>query len=110
MSYEKLGNLYVANGDTPAALKAYQDALAIRKTLVALDPNIVQWRIDVAGSNGKLMLLNKDLNKKSEAIKYGEEALFILRELNKANKLDTDTKSWIAVTESYLAELRSQGK
>jgi tetratricopeptide (TPR) repeat protein len=110
VSYNKVGDLYKANGDTPAALKAYQDSLLIRNKLVELDPNVVQWRVDIAGSNGKLMLFYKNLGKKAEAIKHGEEALSILLELNKANKLDANTKPWITATESYLAELREQKK
>ena len=44
VSYERLGDVWMARGKLNEALKAYQDGLAIRERLIATDPNNTLWQ------------------------------------------------------------------
>ena len=48
------GDLYVANGDTPAALKSYQDSHELVKKLVELEPKQAEWQHDLSLSYNKI--------------------------------------------------------
>jgi len=42
--------MHLKSGDNAAALKAYQDGLAIAKRLAELDPNHTEWQRDLSVS------------------------------------------------------------
>ena len=44
MSYEKVGDVLVAQGNLPDALKSYRDGLAIRERLAHADPGNAGWQ------------------------------------------------------------------
>jgi hypothetical protein len=48
VSYEKIGNVQVEQGDLPAALKSHQDGLAIMDRLTKAHPGIAGWQHDLA--------------------------------------------------------------
>ena len=54
ISQEKLGNLAVAQGDLPGALRRFTDCLAIRERLAASDPANAEWQRDLSVSHAKL--------------------------------------------------------
>ena len=54
VSYIKVGNVQVAQGDQSGALKSYRDSLAIRERLARSDPGNASWQRDLAVSHAKL--------------------------------------------------------
>lgn len=90
VSYDRLGAIYEANGDRGAALKAYQDSLAIRNKLVEMDINNVQWQTDMVVSY--VRLAGVELSKKRD---YLNKALIILENLNAENRLSAEQQNWI---------------
>jgi len=51
VSYERVGDMHRNSGDNAAALKVYQDGLAIAKRLAELDPNHTEWQRDLSVSH-----------------------------------------------------------
>ena len=54
VSYNKLGDVAIAQGDLEAAARAYRDGLAIRSKLADSDPRNSQWQRDLSVSYNKL--------------------------------------------------------
>ena len=50
MSYDKVGDVLVAQGNLPEALKSYHDSLAIRDRLAKSDPGNAGWQRDLSVS------------------------------------------------------------
>jgi len=47
VSYNKVGDVLVAQGNLPGALASFKDSLAIRDRLAKADPNNAGWQRDV---------------------------------------------------------------
>lgn len=54
MSYEKVGDVQVAQGDLAGALTSYRDSLAIRDRLADADPGNAGWQRDLSVSLNKV--------------------------------------------------------
>jgi tetratricopeptide (TPR) repeat protein len=57
VSYERVGDVRVAQGDLAGALKSYRDSLAIRERLVKTIFGDATWQSDLAGSYAKIGLV-----------------------------------------------------
>ena len=54
MSYNKIGDVLVAQGDGAGALAAYRKGLGIREALAARDPANTEWQRDLSVSYEKI--------------------------------------------------------
>ena len=54
VSYDRVGDVQVAQGDLAGALTSYRDSLAIRERLAQADPGNAGWRRDLAVSHNKI--------------------------------------------------------
>jgi hypothetical protein len=54
VSYERVGDVLVAQGNLPEALKSFRDGLAIRDRLAQADPGNAGWQRDLIVSCVKL--------------------------------------------------------
>ena len=54
MSYDKVGDVQVAQGDLAGALTSYRDSLAIRDRLAKSDPGNAGWQRDLSVSYEKV--------------------------------------------------------
>ena len=54
MSYEHVGDVLVAQGNLPEALKSFRDGLAIRDRLASADPGNAGWQRDLSVSYNKV--------------------------------------------------------
>ena len=54
VSYNKVGDVQVAQGDLAGALKSYRDSLAIRERLAQSDPGNARWQRDLSVSYEKV--------------------------------------------------------
>ena len=50
MSYDRVGDVLVAQGNFPEALKTFREGLAIRERLAAADPGNAGWQRDLSVS------------------------------------------------------------
>jgi tetratricopeptide (TPR) repeat protein len=85
VSYNKLGDVLVAQGDLAGALKPYRDSLAIRDKLAKADPGNAQWQYDLGISNeriGDIQMAQGDL---ASALKSYEARRDIISRLAKSD-------------------------
>ena len=63
MSYNKIGDVQVEQGDLAAALKSYGDGLAIAERLAKSDPGNARWQLDlgIVRKVGDVQLAQGDL-------------------------------------------------
>ncbi len=54
VSFDRVGNVQVAQGDLAGALKSYRDSLAIRERLATSDPGNAGWQRDLSVSFNKV--------------------------------------------------------
>jgi tetratricopeptide (TPR) repeat protein len=138
VSYQRIGDVQVAQGNLPAALASYQAGLAIGERLVARDASNTQWRNDlqfIIGRIGNLayrFVLARDFSRALEAADqvislapdevwvHGNRAhalMFLGREDEaralylryRGEKNVQGEKSWEAATIADFAEMRAAG-
>ena len=68
MSYEKVGDVQVAQGKLPDALASYQASLAIRERLAKSDPGNAGWQRDLAVSYANLADVYRRSNEPDKAL------------------------------------------
>ena len=68
MSYDKIGNVQLAQGDLAGALKSYRDNLAIAERLAKSDPGNADWRRDLAVSYGKVGIVQQAQGNLADAL------------------------------------------
>ena len=54
MSYDRIGDVLVAQGNLPEALKSFRDGLAIADRLAQADPGNALWQRDLSVSYNKI--------------------------------------------------------
>ena len=54
MSWNKLGDVRVAQGDLAGALRSYRDSLAITERLAKADPGNAEWQHDLSVSHERV--------------------------------------------------------
>jgi tetratricopeptide (TPR) repeat protein len=106
-SYERIGDVWRAQGESSKALASYQKSLDIREKLVK-DPAKTLWQMDLVDSLDKIatLLEKQSPPKKEAAINYYQRILAILRPLAAANRLAADQKGRIADVEKRLDALK----
>ena len=72
VSFERIGNVLVAQGDGPGALAAYRKGLAIRQALAARYPANANWQRDLIVSNVKLGKVTGDKAHVRRALEIAE--------------------------------------
>ena len=91
MSYEKVGDVLVAQGNLPEALKSFRDGLAIRDRLAHADPGNVGWQRDLSVSYEKVGDVLTAQGNLPEALKSFRDGLAIRDRLARA---DPDNAGW----------------
>src|SRR5205814_6178272 len=83
VSYDRLGNVAVAQGKLDDAARAYGDGLVIRNKLAAGDPSNTAWQRDVWVSYWKLADLAERRNQTAQARGYWKQAFDVLSAIDK---------------------------
>ena len=83
VSYNKLGDVAIAQGDLEAAARAYRDGLAIRSKLADSDPRNSEWQRDLYVSYWLLADLAEQSNQSKEARGYWQKAFDVLSGIDK---------------------------
>lgn len=96
VSYNRVGDVQVAQGDPAAALKSFSDSLAIRDRLAKSDPGNAGWQRDLAISCGRAAVVHREMGERSKALdllRKGHEIMARLTRLSPENarwKADLD--------------------
>ena len=85
VSYDKVGDVLVAQGNLPEALKTYRDALAITDRLAKSDPGNAGWQRDLSVSYNKIGDVLVAQGNLPEALKPTATALAIADRLAKSD-------------------------
>ncbi len=75
VSYNKIGDVLVAQGNLDEALARYRDGLAIRERLAAADPGNTEWQRDLSVSFNKIGDVLRAQGKLDEALAATATAL-----------------------------------
>ena len=68
VSFERVGDVLVAQGNLPEALKTYRDSLAIRDRLAKSDPGNAGWQRDLSVSFAKLAGVSRKMGASADAL------------------------------------------
>ena len=85
MSYDKVGDVLVAQGNLPEALKSYRDSLAICDRLAKSDPGNAGWQRDLSVSYNKVGDVLVAQGNLPEALKSYRDSLAIADRLAKSD-------------------------
>ena len=110
MSYERIGKIYQAKGDTGAALKLYQDSLLIRKKLVELDPNQVEWQRDLSVSYERIGKIYQAKGDTGAALKLYQDSLLIAQKLVELDPTNVQWQTDVAVSYVKLSQVEPNKK
>jgi Flp pilus assembly protein TadD len=90
ISYNKLGDVAVAQGKLDDAARAYSDGLAIVKTLAAGDPSNTEWQRDLSVSYHNLGDVAFDQGKLADAARNYSGGLAITKTLTAGDPNNTE--------------------
>lgn len=80
-----IGDVRVAQGSLPEALKAYRDSLAIRERLAQADPGNAGWQRDLSVSYAKIGTLFRKTGERANALKALGEGQTIMAHLTQVS-------------------------
>ncbi len=105
ISFNKLGDLSRALGDTAAARRYYEDALAVRRRLAEAAPDSADYARDLSISNERLGDLSRALGDTAAARRYYEDALAVRRRLAEAAPDSADYARDLSISNERLGDL-----
>ena len=89
VAYDEIGDVLVAQGNLPEALKSYRDGLAIGERLAKADPSNAGWQRDLSVSYEKVGDVLVAQGNLTEALKSYRDGLAIRERLAKADPSNT---------------------
>jgi tetratricopeptide (TPR) repeat protein len=112
LSYEKVGDVLVAQGKLHEALEAYQQGLAIAKALAEQDPTNAVWQNATAWSRycvAKVLIRIKD-GDRNEARRLVIEGIDIIKRLEHQGALDTNAQDTLNKLNKIATALTSSSR
>ena len=104
MSWNKLGDVRVAQGDLAGAVQAYGDARAIREKLAGSDPGNAEWQRDLIVLHWRIADIFERLPQRvGEASTHWLEALCISHQLADTGRLAPTDANFIEELERRVA-------
>jgi hypothetical protein len=100
VSYNKIGDVLVAQGNLAEALKSFRDGLAIRERLAQSDAGNAGWQFDLVVSHWQLAVNGDDAPRRFAFI------VATLRKLKAENRLTPVQERWLPKAEAQLAKTR----
>ena len=104
MSYNKVGDVLVDQGNLTEALKSFRDGLVIAERLAKTDPNNAGWQRDLSVLYNKVGDVLVDQGDLTDGRAYLQNALAILKQLDEAGRLEKRNSS-ITRIDAQLAKL-----
>ena len=104
MQHNKVGDVLVAQGNLPEALKSYQTGLAIADRLAKADPGNAGWQRDLSVSYDKVGDVLVRQGNLPEALKSYQASLAIRDRLSKADPGNAGWQRDLSVSYAKLAD------
>ncbi len=108
VNLNRLGDLQIQIGNTEAALKAYEKAMEISKTLAKEDPENKQAQRDLSISYNKLGDLQIQIGNTEAALKAYEKAMEISKTLAKEDPENKQAQRDLSISYNKLGDLQIQ--
>ena len=106
VSYDRIGDVLVAQGNLPEALKAYRDGLAISDRLAKSDPGNAGWQRDLAVSYAKLGAIYRKNKDKTKALGMLQQGLAIMLRMTQLSPDNAQWKNDVVWFERQITELK----
>jgi tetratricopeptide (TPR) repeat protein len=98
LSHERIGNVWISQGNLPEALTSYRDSLAIFDRLAQSDPSNAGWRRDLSVSYEKVGNVQVAQGDLAGALNSYRESLTIRDQLAKSNPGNTGWQRDLSVS------------
>jgi len=105
VSYNKVGDVLVAQGNLPEALKSFRDSLAIRDRLAKADPDNAGWQRDLALSHGRVTTVLARQGERAKALEGFQAGRAIIARLKERSPDNATLPKDLAWLEAQIAEL-----
>ena len=106
ISYQRVGNVQMAQGDLPAALTSYQAAFAIADRLAKSDPSNAGWQRDLSVAYNKIGDVHVVQGNLPAALASYQAGLAIAQRLAKADPGNTGWQRDLAISTARSATCR----
>ena len=111
VSYDRIGDVQVAQGDLAGGLKSYRDSLAIRDRLAQSDPGNAGWQRDLSVSYEKIGDVQVAQSDLVGALKSYRDSLAIMEPLTTSNPDNAGWQRHVAVSHAKIADtLKKSGE
>jgi tetratricopeptide (TPR) repeat protein len=105
VSYERIGDVQMAEGRREQALESYRMNLAIMEELVASDPGNAEWRRGLPTSLRKIALALEASGRAQEALATIRKSLAAVEALIAANPTDRSAQRDLSITHIEIGDL-----
>ncbi len=102
-----LGHLTATIGDKEDAIRAYQEALAIRTRLARENPSVTQFQSELAASHLFIGFRQASMGQLAEAKASYEQALAVVERQVRENPSNTEFQGNLAAIHSYIGSLQA---
>ena len=106
MSYERIGDVRIDEGDRKGALEAYEKALAIRERLAAKDPGNAEWQRAVSVPYERIGDTRRDEGDPKRAREAYEKALAIRQRLAAKDPGNAKWRRDVSVSYDKIGDVR----
>ena len=103
----KIGDVQSARGNLDAALKAYQDSLAIAEKLAAQDPSNTEWQRDLSVSFDRIGDVQSARGNLDAALKAYQDSLAIREKLAAQDPSNTEWQRDLSVSFDRIGDVQS---
>ena len=97
MSFDRVGDVLVAQGNLPEALKSYRDSLAIADRLAKSDPGNADWQRDLSVSYSRLAIVLQRMGASADALnalRQGQAIIVRMTQISPDNAVWKNDLAW----------------
>ncbi|HMK41262.1 MAG TPA: hypothetical protein VK451_06845 [Methyloceanibacter sp.] len=109
MSYTKVGDVLMAQGNFAEALKSYRDGLAVADRLTKADPGNASWQRDLAISQGRVGVVLAKQGDAAHALDMLQQGRAVLARLAKQSPANAQLSKDVAAFDDNIAKLKQAG-
>ena len=109
VSFNRIGDVQVAQGDLPGAVKSFRDGLAIADRLAKADPGNAGWQRDLSVSYERIGDVLSAQGNLPEALNSFRDGLAIAESLAKSDPSNTQWQRDLIVSNVKLSEIDQTG-
>ena len=106
LAKDDIGRIQETQGDLEAALKSYQDGLAIRKDLAKEDPTNKEWQRDLSVSFNKIGNIEEVQGDLAEALNSYQDGLKIAQKLAKEDPTNKEWQRDLSVSYNNIGDIQ----